>query len=660
MIRVSHPPTKPRLYATLRYPVMGVPLAGGALGAWWGAANALAGTPAAFDAPTTAHAQLAGVALAGAFASAGAVAGARHYRWTMAMESQKVYEQIARVLRLPLDERARMKVRARDGIVPSDVRVRVESVTAVRDERVRKNLARAFGDATGEPADRVRVETVKRGVRLWIEKPAEVHEPDDYTEPVYADDEPTIAPVPARPADDHTQEQITEAMRGVLASDKVEAQITDTEDDGYPREVWVTYPPRLSGSVTEQLVRMRAVLGQIAPSRADEWAVRLVGPKCRVVFTARIDPLAGLVNLPEVEDNPDLHKGVVIGVTESGAPWRLPLMGGLHTLVAGASQAGKGSVLWNIVRAVGPMIADGRVRLWIVDPKGGAEFHAAEPIAHRFAVSVDEAESLLEDLREVMVAKARVIAASGRRKIEEPTTEEPLDLCIIDELANVTGLAGKQGQTIGDHIAALCSMGRAPAVTVIGALQDPRKETFKHRNLFTAAVALRLREAGETNLVLGQGARAQGALSDLIPKKYPGIAYVISDEHLEPERVRTAFVSDAEAAATVQRATPPREAPPIGAPIARAEQDELVATTRAHPAASNQPRARAPQGAQVRIVALNNLPVRAHFDGDANPVTITGWENSDEEDRIIVSFHYDDGPSQDTDVEDDMTVRLAT
>jgi len=266
------------------------------------------------------------------------------------------------------------------------------------------------------------------------------------------------------------------------------------------------YPPRLSGQVAEALPRLRSTFQQVAPCRADEWQVRLVGAGCRVVFTDRVDPLAKPVALPAIENSPDLHEGVVVGITESGEPWRIPLMGGMHTLVAGASQSGKGSVLWNIVRSLAPMIADGRVRLWIIDPKGGMEFSRAEPFCYRFATGVPESLELINDLREVMQAKAARLAKAGRRKIEVPTREEPLDLLIVDELANVTGLAGKKGVEIGDNIAALCSMGRAPAVTVIGALQDPRKETFKHRGLFTAAVALRLREAGETNLTLGQGA----------------------------------------------------------------------------------------------------------------------------------------------------------
>lgn len=658
MIRVSHPPTKPRPAEALRYPILGIFAVGFGLMAWKGLAQALVGTKAAIPAPDAGHVRLAVIGMALAFIVAASVAVLRHYHWTVAMETQKVYESVARVLRLPLDERARMKVRARDGRVPSDVRVRVDSVTGARDERVRSNLVRAFADATGEPSDRVRVETVKRGVRLWVERPVDAHEPDDY-QPDSPDDEPKVAPVPARPTDNRTQERVTAAMRGALNDKGVQVTVTDTRADGAPQEVWVEYPPALTASILGALQTVRDTMERVHHARNDEWTVRWVSAHDRIVLTDRVDPLARIVQLPDVHARVDLHKGVPVGATESGSPWLIPLMGGNHTLVAGASGSGKGSVLWNVLRSVAPLVKDGRARLWLIDPKGGMELGPAEHAAYRFAVTPEDAEKMLAELRVLMQAKAERLRREGRRKIEVPTTDEPLDLVVVDELANATSLGGNAGKAVGDHIAALCSMGRAPAVTVIGAVQDPRKETFKHRGLFTHAVALRMSEANETNLILGQGARAQGAIADLIPKAHPGIGYVIRDGQAGHERVRAAYVSDEEIEATVRRMERPLDAPPIGEPIERAQQDELVVTTRAHPSASTQPRTRTTEGRQVRIVALNDLPVRAYFSGDEDPVTISGWENSDEEDRIIVTFAYDGGTERTTDVEDSETVRLA-
>ncbi len=57
---------------------------------------------------------------------------------------------------------------------------------------------------------------------------------------------------------------------------------------------------------------------------------------------------------------------------------------GSHTLVAGATGAGKGSVIWSLIRALGPLIRDGLVRLWVLDPKGGMELAAGAPLFDRF------------------------------------------------------------------------------------------------------------------------------------------------------------------------------------------------------------------------------------------------------------------------------------
>ena len=41
--------------------------------------------------------------------------------------------------------------------------------------------------------------------------------------------------------------------------------------------------------------------------------------------------------------------------------------------IAGASGAGKGSLLWSPLRAIGPMIPAGVVHISMIDLKGGAE-----------------------------------------------------------------------------------------------------------------------------------------------------------------------------------------------------------------------------------------------------------------------------------------------
>ncbi len=73
------------------------------------------------------------------------------------------------------------------------------------------------------------------------------------------------------------------------------------------------------------------------------------------------------------------------GCREDGDPWTVQLRGS-HTLIAGATGAGKESVLWSLIRGLGPAIRDGLVRLWVVDPKGGLEVAAGRPLFDQFAM----------------------------------------------------------------------------------------------------------------------------------------------------------------------------------------------------------------------------------------------------------------------------------
>jgi S-DNA-T family DNA segregation ATPase FtsK/SpoIIIE len=79
------------------------------------------------------------------------------------------------------------------------------------------------------------------------------------------------------------------------------------------------------------------------------------------------DPLTATVTPVSAEQVPDLER-LAIGRREDGSPWVHRLLG-THLLVAGATGAGKGSVLWSLIRAMGPAIRDGAVQVWAIDPR---------------------------------------------------------------------------------------------------------------------------------------------------------------------------------------------------------------------------------------------------------------------------------------------------
>jgi S-DNA-T family DNA segregation ATPase FtsK/SpoIIIE len=69
------------------------------------------------------------------------------------------------------------------------------------------------------------------------------------------------------------------------------------------------------------------------------------------------------------------------------------------------------------------------------------------------------------------------------------------------------------------------------------------------RQLFTVRIGLRMTEATQTAMVLGQGARDAGAECDLIADATPGVGYVMLDGTADPIRVRAFHVTDRDIAA---------------------------------------------------------------------------------------------------------------
>jgi S-DNA-T family DNA segregation ATPase FtsK/SpoIIIE len=314
-------------------------------------------------------------------------------------------------------------------------------------------------------------------------------------------------------------------------------------------------------------VTVRMVVGQ----HPEDWARRLdalahgFGARsCQVrtlvrrpgyvqLAVGRIDPLVPVVTLPAPE-TVDLG-AVPVGVREDGQPWTARLRGS-HTLVAGATGAGKGSVLWSLIRGLGPGVRDGLVKLWVLDPKGGMELAAGAPLFDRFAHDTAAAmAAVLEDA--VGVMQTRAARLRGVTRLHEPSIAEPLIVVLVDELASLTAYAEREDRRrIGAALSLLLSQGRAVGVVVVAALQDPRKEVLPFRDLFPTRIALALVEAEQTDLVLGRGARARGADCSRIPLTAPGIGWVWCDGENEPTRVRAGWVSDNDIAAMVAAYTP--------------------------------------------------------------------------------------------------------
>jgi DNA segregation ATPase FtsK/SpoIIIE, S-DNA-T family len=289
-------------------------------------------------------------------------------------------------------------------------------------------------------------------------------------------------------------------------------------------------------------------------------SVRVDSPKPSWVqlTVLHTEALATPIRLPP----PDLN-GVVdlarlpVGRTETGQEWRLRILG-RHVLVAGATGAGKGSVIWSVLTAAGPAVADGWVQIWVIDPKGGMELGPGHQLFSRFAPDPGEgALSLLRDAAQLVTERAARLRGVTRQ--HTPSVTEPFVLVVIDEIASLTayGTDRKQRNEIEQLLGLILSQGRAVGVSVLAAVQDPSKDVLPLRQLFPTRIGLRLSEASQTAMILGDGAKDRGGRCDLIPDSLPGVGYVAHDEHHRLIRVRAFHVTDSDIPVLAHRFRPP-------------------------------------------------------------------------------------------------------
>lgn len=266
-------------------------------------------------------------------------------------------------------------------------------------------------------------------------------------------------------------------------------------------------------------------------------------PTEMTLMMVRGDLLGFLVPPAPIAEVPDLA-GLPVGLAETGRPLLLRLLG-THLLIAGATGAGKASVIWAILRALAGGIRSGVVQVWGVDPKGGMELAMGRSLFTRLEYA--NPAGMVELLEAaVAIMRQRQARLAGLVRLHQPSRSDPLIVVLVDEIAGLTAYLTDKDlkDRIGAALGLLLSQGRALGVIVVGAVQDPRKEVVELRNLFPTRIALRLTEAREVNMAMGDGMRERGALADQIPATLPGVGYVSVAGQPEPARVRFSWISD--------------------------------------------------------------------------------------------------------------------
>lgn len=155
--------------------------------------------------------------------------------------------------------------------------------------------------------------------------------------------------------------------------------------------------------------------GLAAAWRADRITIRSIAPGEVRITLMRGDVLADPVDLPMPTSTAAVDlRAVRIGITENRHWWHVPLLGH-HMLIAGATGAGKGSVLWSLIAGIAPEVKTGFVRLCVIDPKGGMERGAGAPMFTVFTHdATDTTVHMLRQLVTVMHARANRLRGHTR------------------------------------------------------------------------------------------------------------------------------------------------------------------------------------------------------------------------------------------------------
>lgn len=211
--------------------------------------------------------------------------------------------------------------------------------------------------------------------------------------------------------------------------------------------------------------------------------------------------------------------------TLGGGPIIIPP--GWHTLVTGRSGSGKSMMLRQLIRNAVPDVADGTVRLFGIDLKGGVEQARWAPWM-QIGTNLEYAIAVLEDLDEKREARNRLLVEQGLDKIAI-CRDTPLLALVVDELGELTGGVDRDTKTRQERARALLDrilrLGRAAGITVVAASQDPRKERVPLRDGFPNRIALALNSKEEAAMMLGEAALADGCAPHAIPPSTPGIGY---------------------------------------------------------------------------------------------------------------------------------------
>jgi len=246
-----------------------------------------------------------------------------------------------------------------------------------------------------------------------------------------------------------------------------------------------------------------------------------------------------------------LWNPIPVGLDEDGSVVSVSLPEH-NVLIGGEPGAGKSVALSLLVAAAA---LDPGVTLWLLDGKR-VELATWEPCAARLVgPSLEEAISVLDQLREEMDTRYAQLLAWKRRKVA-PEDGLCLQLVVIDELALYLATGErKMRERFAESLRDLIARGRAAGVIVLAATQRPSSDIVPTsvRDLFGFRWAMRSATRDASDTILGAGWAAEGYSAADIDPAYRGVGYLLHEGGV-PVRMRAAYLEDADLTMLAERA----------------------------------------------------------------------------------------------------------
>lgn len=185
----------------------------------------------------------------------------------------------------------------------------------------------------------------------------------------------------------------------------------------------------------------------------------------------------GIVNLADILNNTEpTGLSIALGVDTEGKAHQADILKMQHVLVAGSTGSGKSAFINSAITSILMNYKPNEVKLILIDPKR-VELNQYAGIPHLLLPIVNdpkEASDVLNKLVGEMERRYNVLSESKVKNIEEynkhASKKMPYIVCIIDELADLMQVAGKE---VEGSIQRITQLARAAGIHLVVATQRP-------------------------------------------------------------------------------------------------------------------------------------------------------------------------------------------